>query len=234
MALPLVPPHELRSAIAADLRPVRPLPSPILRALVVAGWIPAAVALVLALLGLRRDLALLGWPMAVGQLALEAALGLVLVALALAEAVPARGVAHAHAAAALGLAAAAFVVQAAVARSASAGVAVPNPFVSHGPPCFALQVLVGLPALAVVAVLVVRAAPLRAVWAGVLGGAGVGLIADGIYRLHCPVTDLRHVLLWHGAAVVLLALAGVAAGLVWERAERERFGVRPASRGRLS
>jgi hypothetical protein len=161
-----------------------------------------------------------------GPLILEVALGLVLVALALAESVPARGPARGPLAATLGTAALAFVAQVLLTRSASAGVTVANPLVTHGFDCFALQVLVGLPALVLVALLVVRAAPLRAAWAGVLGGAGAGLLADGIYHLHCPITDLRHVLLWHGAAVLFLSLLGLTAGVAWERNERRRMAER--------
>jgi len=229
----LTPPEELRRAIAADLRPVRPLPAPARRAIVVAAWVPVAIALVLALLGVRRDLPSLGWPMTLGPLVLEVAIGLVLIILALAESVPARGAAHVTGYAVLALGAVAFAVQAAVTRGASAGMTVPDPLASHGFPCFALQVLVGVPALVVVAILVLRAAPLRAARAGVLGGAGAGLVAEGIYRLHCAITDLRHVLIWHGAAIVALALAGAVAGLAWERAQRGRLAARPAWRRRL-
>ena len=227
------PPQELRRAIAADLRPVRPLRPPARRALAVAAWVPLAAALVLALLGLRPDAASLGWPLAVGPLALEVALGLLLVSLALAEAVPARGAARATGAAILACAAAAFVAQSAATRSVCAGMTVPHPLTSHGLPCFALQVLVGVPALVLVAALVVRAAPLRAARAGLLGGAGAGVLAEGIYRLHCPITDLRHVLVWHGAAIAALALAGLAGGLAWESVQRSRFVARPASRHNL-
>jgi len=110
---------------------------------------------------------------------------------------------------------------------------VPDPLTSHGLSCFGFEVLLGVPALILVAILVVRAAPLRAARAGVLGGAGAGLVAEGIYRLHCPITDLRHVLIWHGAAIVALALAGAVAGLAWERAQRGRLAARPAPRRRL-
>ncbi len=232
MPEPLKMPDGLRRAIAADLRPVRPLAPPLRRAVVVAAWVPPAIAIVVELLGLRRDLPSLGWPMTVTQLAIEVALGLALVALALAESIPGRGPTHGQTLTALLAAAAAFVIQAAVTRGASPGVEVPHPLTSHGLPCFALEAVVGVPALALVALLVVRAAPLRAAWAGALGGAGAALLADGVYRLHCPITDLRHVLVWHGAAVVLLTLLGLAAGLAWERLQRASIGERLGPRHR--
>jgi hypothetical protein len=228
------PPDELRRAVAADLRPVRSLVSPARRMLVTAAWVPLAIVLVLAFLGLRSDAQQLGWPMTWGPLIVEAALSLVLIALALAEAVPARSPARGRLAGTLGVAVLVFVAQALLTRSASAGVAVENPFVTHGFQCFALQVLLGVPALLLVALLVVRAAPLRAAWAGVLGGAGAGLLADGIYRLHCPITDLRHVLPWHGAAVLILSLVGLTGGAAWERHQRRRMAERLALRSRAT
>jgi len=211
------PPEELRRAIVADLRPVRPLRPPALRAVVVAAWVPAGAALVLGLLGLRGDAPTLGWSMTLLPLVLESALGLLLVGLALAEAVPARGAARTTGAAALALAAVFFAAQAALTRSVSAGASVPNPLTTHGVHCFAFQFLAGVPAIVLTAFLVARAAPLHARWAGLLGGAGGGLIADGVYRLHCPITDLRHVLVWHSAGIAALAVAGLAAGFLWER-----------------
>ncbi len=224
------PPESLRRAVAADLRPVRPLAPPARRALAVAAWAPIAAALVLAALGLRPDQSALGWPGLVMPVLVEVAVGLALIALALAESVPARGAALTTALSMLGLATLAFVGQAAWTRGASAGVAVPHPLTSHGPSCFALQVAVGVPALALVAVLVARAAPLRAAWAGMLGGAGAGFLAEGVYHLHCPITELRHVLVWHAAAVLALALLGLAGGRAWERAQRIRISAQPASR----
>ncbi len=219
-------PDELRRAIAADLRPVRPLPSPTRRAVLVAAWVPVGIVLILALLGLRRDLPSLGWAMMLVPVALEAAIGLLLVVFALAESVPARGVARGTAGGALALAAVGFVFQAALTRSVGAGAVPPGTPASHGLHCFELQALVGVPALVLVAILVVRAAPLRAAWAGLLGGAGAGMLADAIYHLHCPITDLRHVLVWHGAASAVLAVAGLAAGVAWEKAQRKRWRVR--------
>ena len=222
-------PEALRRAVAADLRPVRPLAPPPLRALAVAAWVPLGVVLVLALLGLRPDAAALGWPAACGALLLEVAAGLVLVVLALDEAIPARGAGTGRATAAIALAFAALALQAWFTRSLGAGTVVADPLVQLGPTCLALQAAVGLPALAIVAALVVRARPLRAVRAGALAGTGAGLMAEGIYHLHCSIADLRHVLVWHAGAVVALMLVGIAGGLAWERLQRDRLVRRGAA-----
>ena len=219
-------PDELRRAVAADLLPVKPLASPPRRALAVAVWVPLAALLVLAVLGLRHDAALLGGFLTWGTTFLEATLGLVLVVLALAAAVPGGGASREHAALALAVAALALGNQAWLTRAASAGATVPNPWISNGPVCFALTTLLGLSVLTIIAVLVFRATPQRATLACLLGGAGAGLMADGVYHLHCWVTDLRHVLLWHGGAVIALTLVALAAGLAWERRESARMAAR--------
>jgi hypothetical protein len=219
-------PDELRRAVAADLSPVKPLASPSRRALAAAAWVPLAALLVLAVLGLRHDAALLGGFLTWGTTFLEAALGLVLVVLALAAAVPGGGASRERTAIALAVTALALGNQAWLTRAASAGATVPDPWIGKGPVCFALTMLLGLSALAIVAALIFRAAPQRAALACLLGGAGAGLMADGVYHLHCWVTDLRHVLLWHGGAFVALTLVALAAGLAWERRESARMAAR--------
>ena len=82
-----VPPG-LREAVARDLRPVRPLARPAVRAL----WLaPLAILLLVASVvafGLRRDSPALGLPLTWGASTLQMFLGLVLIAAALREAVP--------------------------------------------------------------------------------------------------------------------------------------------------
>ena len=230
MATLLAPPEKLRRAVVSDLRRVRSLASPARRMLAVAAWVPCGIGLVTSLLGLRTDAQALGWPMTWGPLFVEAALGLLLVTLALAESVPARGHPRLLLATASAAASLAFLAQALLTSGVSPGGVGPNPLVDHGVQCFALQLSAGVPALVLVALLVVRAAPLRAGWAGSLGGTGAGLVADGIYRLHCPVTDLRHVLPWHGGAILALSLIGLVAGLGWDRRQRRRMAERLALR----
>ena len=221
-------PDELRRAVAADLSPVKPLASPSRRALAVAAWIPLAALLVLAALGLRHDAALLGGLLTWGTTILEAVLGLVLVVLAFSAAVPGGGASRERAAIALLVAALALGNQAWLTRAASAGAAVPDPWISKGPACFALTTLLGLSALSIIAALIFRATPQRAALACLLGGAGAGLMAEGVYHLHCGITDLRHVLLWHGGAAVVLTVVALAAGLAWERRESARMAGRLA------
>lgn len=221
-------PPALRAAVASDLRPVRPLASPARRALALLAWAAVAALLVLALRGLRPDAAEIGVLLTWGVVLAEVAAGAGLVALALSEAVPARGPGRGAALLALGGAAALFVALAAVTRGASRGMEVEDPLVSFGPPCAGLQGFIGLTAFAVAALLVLRAAPLRARLAGLLAGAGTGFLAEGVYHLDCPITHLSHVLVWHGSAILLLALLGFAFGTVVERREQARMERRRA------
>ncbi|MBP7677248.1 MAG: DUF1109 family protein [Thermoanaerobaculia bacterium] len=222
-------PPALRAAVASDLRPVRPLASPARRALALLAWAPLAAAFVLALRGLRPDAAELGLLLTWGVVLAEVSAGAGLVALALAEAVPARGPGRPAALLALGGAAALFVALAAATRRASRGMEVDDPLVSFGPACAGMQGLIGLTAFAVAALLVLRAAPMRARLAGLLAGAGTGFLAEGVYHLDCPITHLSHVLVWHGSAILLLALLGLAFGVGLGARERARMERRRAA-----
>ncbi len=227
-ATPLPP--ELRRLARSDLRPVRPLAAPARRALVLLAWAPVAVALVVATGPARPDAAALGWLFSWGVVLAELVAGAGLVTLALGEAVPGRGAGRQAGLLALAGAAALFVVVAVLVRGASAGVPVPSPLVMHGPACLALSGLIGLTALAVVAVLIFRSNPLRVSFAGLLAGAGTGLMAAGVYHLDCPVTHLAHVFVWHGGAIVLLALLGYGLGRGLESLERRKMEARLAAR----
>jgi hypothetical protein len=209
---------------------VRPLPAPARRALVLLAWAPVAVALLVATGHPRPDAADLGWLFSWGVVLAELVAGAGLVTLALSEAVPGRGAGWQAGLVALVGGASLFVLLAALVRGASAGVPVPNPLMTHGPACLTLSGLIGLTAFAVVAVLIFRSTPLRASFAGLLAGAGTGLMATGVYHLDCPVTHLAHVLVWHGGAVALLALVGLGFGLVLESLERRRMEARLAAR----
>ncbi len=223
-------PPDLRRLVRSDLRPVRPLAPPARRALVLLVWAPVAVAFVLAIAPARPDAAELGWLLSWGVVLAELVAGAGLVSLALGEAVPGRGAGRQTGLIALAGAVALYVLLAVLVRGASAGVPVPNPLMTHEPACLTLSGLIGLTALAVVAVLVFRSTPLRASFAGLFSGAGTGLMATGVYHLDCPVTHLAHVLVWHAGAIVLLALLGAGLGLALESLERRRMEARLAAR----
>jgi hypothetical protein len=166
--------------------------------------------------GLRADLGeipmWLSWGCSVAQLA---AAGL-LIALALREAVPGMGLPTRTAVIALF---ATTFFQLAVGfltwRFSPFGAA--HFPVANGAVCMRHEALLALPTLAATLWLVFRAYPLRAWMAGLLGGVGSAIASDAVTHLQCPVSDIRHVLLWHSGAIVLVGLAGAAIGLAWGR-----------------
>jgi hypothetical protein len=87
--------------------------------------------------------------------------------------------------------------------------------------CATHDVALALPALLVTLWLVFRALPLRPSVAGLLGGTGAAVAADAITHILCPMSDLRHVLVWHTGVIFGLMLLGWVVGKVWER---RRFG----------
>lgn len=225
-------PESLRRAVRADLGPVRPLAAPARRALLVGAWAAAAAVLVLSLIGPRQDAAELGWWLAWGVTAVQVGAGLALVSMGLSAAVPGRGPARGVVVASVAAGVALFVVQAILTGGASAGKAVADPWLTSGPPCLAIGLLVGLGALAVASALIVATAPLQALRAALLAGTGTGLLAEAAQRLHCSVTDPRHLFPWHGGGVLLLAAGGIAAGWLWERRRSRELASRLSGEGR--
>ncbi len=55
-------------------------------------------------------------------------------------------------------------------------------------------------------------------------------MATGVYHLDCPVTHLAHVLVWHGGAIVVMAVLGAGFGLALETLERRKMEARLALR----
>ncbi len=208
-------PENLRRLVQRDLQPVRPVASPFHRTTLVAAVSLLIMAAIVTTSALRPDLSSLpiwlGW----GSSAVEIMLGLALVCAAVREGIPA---------ASLPLGLRWVLLGAAVLVNFST--AVVTWLHSHGPAsshqaclgyvCLRSELLLGLPALALTLFLVVRAYPLRPSLAGLFGGAGAGLLADGVEHLLCPVSDLTHVLVWHTGAIVLLMLFGWLAGTIWE------------------
>jgi hypothetical protein len=216
-------PERLRRAVDSDLRPVHPLPRPALRALEVAVWAIALFVAVPGLLPLRQDAPALGWLLMWGAAAAEGLAGLMLIGLALREAVPGSGVGSARAGLALGAGAA---VQLAVALlSWTNGPALPPEDAARhsGMSCFSVQGLLAFSGLTFTFWLVVRALPVRPRWAGALAGMGAAVVADGVWHLICPRSDLTHLLVWHGGATAVMTGVGWALGLLYERRALRRF-----------
>ncbi len=222
----LRPPEGLRRAVAGDLRPVKPLRPPFRRAVEVALWGVAALLIAPTVFGVRHDAVVLGVMLTWGAALLEVAAGVLVVVLALREAVPGSGIGPARAFAAL---LAGVAVQSTVAVLTWMGGPTSDPAVlarHSGASCFAMQGAIAIPALTITVFLVLRALPVRPPWAGALAGLGAGLLADGAWHLVCPLCDLRHLLVWHGAATAAMVGTGWLLGMVWQHRQSLRTGER--------
>jgi negative regulator of sigma F NrsF-like protein len=202
-------PRDLREAVARDLRPIRPLRAPSVRALVL---VPLAAAIVFAVPALhffRSDMRALGVVRGWGFSYAQACAGIVIVALALRESIPGRALSRAVLAwtIAAGLALPGIVLM----WTSSSFDLGPEPgrALVEGIGCFRASAGASLPALLAAALLVARAFPLRPGVAGALYGLGCGLIADAGLRLFCEYTSPPHVAFAHGGAILGAMFVGV-------------------------
>ena len=198
----------LRSKIAADLTPVRPLAAPLQRTLAV---LPFAILLLAAapLVFSFRDLAPLGWTWSWGASIVQMIAGLGVIALALRQAVPGRewptaAIAVSMAAIALLFAGVTF------ATWWASPVGLPRNWWLVGAICAVSSAISALPVVVLAAVLVIRAFPLHPLATGAIAGFGSGLIADAGWRLFCHYSEPAHVLAAHFGGVLLASAVGAA------------------------
>ena len=202
------PPAALRAIIWDDLRPVSPLWAPWQRALLTAPLAVVAMIAVVRAFGLRDDAVNVGPYLSWGASTVQAILGVVLVGLAMREAVPGRALPARSIVSALlggvGLMMAVTLVTYVASPTFARAFWMPR-FLWI---CFRDAFIVGAPVVLLSSFLVARARPLRPVIAGLLFGAGGGLIGDAAWRLFCDLSDPTHVLAAHGLA----ALANMCVG----------------------
>jgi hypothetical protein len=217
-------PDELRRALADDFAPVKPLPPVWMRTLYAVAVGAAGLAVVVAVfkLTLRSDMDQIPLWLSWGCTALQLVVGVVLVGMALREAVPGSGVPSG----AVTLAVSTGVVMQILVGIATWMHSPGMPLVKGhglkvGISCSTHDAALALPALAITLWLVFRALPMRPSIAGLLGGTGAAVTADAINHILCPMSDLRHVLVWHTGMIFGLMLIGWAAGKIWGR---RRFG----------
>jgi hypothetical protein len=215
-----IPSPLLLNAVRGSLRPVRPyLPAP-LRALAL---LPVGIVLVVGIPALwtpRPNLALLGNFAGWGLSALQMLLGLGLVGLALHDAVPGQELSRRALAAVILLGVLLF-----LALTVTSEWLAPVPlrrrvWVHEAIGCFRMAATWGVPAFAIAAGLSLRASPTRPLVASAVCGLGTGLMTDAGMRLFCGVSTISHVLVGHGAAILLLAVLGALVGAVADRLPR--------------
>jgi hypothetical protein len=217
-------PETLRRTVSDDLAPVRPLPPAWMRTLyaVAVAAVGLAVVVTAFKLSLRPDMEQLPMWLSWGCTALQLVVGVVLVGMALREAVPGSGVP----AGAVTLAVITGVVMQILVGIATWMHTPGMPLLKGhglkaGLTCSTHDAALALPALAITLWLVFRALPMRPSIAGLLGGTGAAVTADAINHILCPMSDLRHVLVWHTGMIFGLMLVGWFAGKLWDR---KRFG----------
>jgi hypothetical protein len=193
-----------------------------LQAVAVAALCLAAITAVFKL-SLRPDMAQLPMWLGWGCTVLQLAVGVVLVGMALREAVPGEGVPTGAVALGVGTGVLMQVLVGIATWMHSPGIPLPQgQDVKIGVTCATHDAALALPALVVTLWLVFRALPLRPSVAGLLGGTGAAVTADAINHVLCPMSDLRHVLVWHTGVIFGLMVVGWAVGKLWERAKYRR------------
>jgi negative regulator of sigma F NrsF-like protein len=211
-----VSPADLREKIARDLRPVKPLRPPAVRALALVPLAAAIVVAVPALHFFRSDLTAIGVVRAWGLSFAQALAGIAIVAAALRESIPGRALSHRAVAWTIGgglLIPGLLLVL--TASSFDVGPA-PGHALSEGLGCFRASAGASVPALVAAAMLAARAYPLRPGVAGALYGLGCGLVADAGLRLYCEYSVPQHVVFAHGGAI----LGAMFVGMVFARLSR--------------
>ena len=218
-------PEELRRAVEHDLRPVRPLPPAWQRTLVVAAVMAVGFAVSLAAfkLTLRPDMDQLPMWLSWGCSVLQLLVGVMLVSMALRESIPGSGVPAGAVKVAVVTAVLMQIVVGIATWMYSPGMPWGEGAIAKSVGCVTQDSTMALPTLFVTLWLVFRALPVRAPVAGLLGGAGAAVTADAITHLLCPMSDLRHVLVWHTGAMLGFMLIGWVAGVLWERRQIRRF-----------
>jgi hypothetical protein len=216
----------LRTAIQSDLAPVRPLPPPVTRAFAI---LPLALVLLLAapLVFTSRDLTPLGWIWSWGVSTLQTFTGFAMIVLALREAVPGRSLPTSGLVATLVIVALLFLIITFGVWAADS-VTLARYWWRIGAMCAVGSATSALPAVALAAVLIVRAFPLRPALSGGIAGLGAGLFADAGWRLFCHFSEPAHVVAAHFGGVALAALAGaILTASLAARQKRQRPGYTP-------
>jgi hypothetical protein len=197
----------LIDSLADDLTPVTQQRQARGFTLALAGWLVAA-ALFLWLMGTRSDVGAGSMPqLALLQLFWTASLGLVAIWFAARMAMP--GVGRDHGGWRWAAAVAATVPLAAIVSllvDPAHNWAGSHPHAGFD--CLWQGLVAGLAVAAVLTLWQRQGAPTSPERAGLVTGIAAGATGITVVALHCPIEELMHVGIWHGAAVVAAALIG--------------------------
>lgn len=218
-------PENLRRAVAADFEPVRPLPPAWMRTLQAVAIAAVALGMMIIFfkISLRPDMDQLPMWLSWGCTGLQLIVGVILVGMALREAIPGSSVPTGAVVLAVSTGLLMQVLVGIATWMHSPGMPLENgQGLKMGISCATHDVALALPALVVTLWLVFRALPMRPSIAGILGGTGAAVTADALIHIICPMSDLRHVLVWHSGVIIGLMLVGWSVGRIWERTRFNR------------
>ncbi|HEU4532025.1 MAG TPA: NrsF family protein [Steroidobacteraceae bacterium] len=212
-------PAPLLAAVKGDLRPVRPLASPLLRALTL---LPVGVLLLVGIPAYWAGRTVTGTTPASWWLlsSVETVVGLLVLWAAFREAVPGRELSRRLLVLLALLAGGAFVLINLTTDPPLApevSLATTARWIGE---CLGVAMTFAVPALLLPAWLVARALPNRPGVAGALCGVAIGLMADAGLRLFCWDGERSHILIAHGGAIAILVGLGALAALGVERSKR--------------
>ncbi len=213
--------EHVRDEVSRDLEPVTALRPAWISALIT---IPVALLLlsvVLAVYGLRSDSAAIGGWALWGPATLMVVAAYVVLIMALTQRSPESTVSW-MSWIVLPMGAVALQLGGAYWTLAYSGLAAPVTWQTEAM-CFWRISILGVPPVLLVLWLLSRGLPLRPKIAGLLAGVGGGLVAEGIYRLHCGMSHTTHVVTWHTAAILVMGLLGVLAGVGWDRRQLQSW-----------
>jgi hypothetical protein len=209
-------PVDLRVRIEADYTAVRPLPSPLIRAMSVAPFAILALVAAPVFFNVRSDADRLGLTMMWGASLLQTVFGFIVIIAALRESVPGR--AWSRVALAVWFISPLLLLTAVTLASwQMSEIPLQRGWWLVGLVCVGGSAATALPIVALANVLAARAYPTRPAIAGLLLGVGAGLMADAGWRLFCHFSEPSHVLSAHLGGVALAAFAGAALAVTLRR-----------------
>ena len=195
-----------QTALLSSLRPVEPVPSTRILALQLFLTFLVVAFPVVGILepaGLRA----MGWLQLIAMAAVLAGGGLIL-SLSLAWQMIPGSLHRVPAKAAVAILAAAFFAGAAMLFPWHT----PAGFFRLGLHCLGVGTIMAVPAVALFAMLVWRAAPLGMGTLGATLGALAGLLSVTVLQFTCRLQDAMHLMTWHGGVLVVTTLVGAAIG----------------------
>ena len=208
--------HRVLAAVAADLRPVRPVLPPRVRTLFLLPL--AAVVTLLAINryqrpGLAELTPFLSW----GLSAVQWSLGVLVLGVAFREATPGSWLSRRQLTSLL------LVTSGLILATTWLTYAAQPWFIPRGRAliltylCFVGPLKLGIPLLLLASYLTARAVPTTPVRVGALCGLAAGVIVDAGWRLTCQFTAPLHVMTAHAAAILALGAGGALLGAAFDR-----------------